>query len=335
MKKIIACLIAVVMLSAGLTACGGQSEPKETDSGKLKIVATIFPQYDWLRQILGDEADNAELDVLVSNGLDLHNYQPSAEDIVKISNCDVFIYVGGESDEWVEDALETAVNKEMIVINLLDVMGDEVKEEEIKEGMEDDHDDDEDDHDDEDDDGNHESELDEHVWLSLRSAQTLCTYIAEELSEIDADNAALYQTNAEEYNEKLKALDQEYQDAVDAGETKTLLFGDRFPFRYLVDDYGLEYYAAFPGCSAETEASFETIAFLAEKMNELGLKNIMVVETSDQSIANTIVQNTEDKNQKLLELNSIQSVTAEEIEAGATYLSIMESNLVVLKEAVK
>lgn len=335
MKKIISCLLTVLMVSSVLTGCGGQhetdtQEKSETiteDTEKINIVATIFPQYDWVRQILGGETDRAELTLLVDNGLDLHNFQPSAENIVTISNCDMFIYVGGESDEWVEDALKTAVNEDMIIINLLEVLGDEVKEEEIKEGM----DEDEDDHDD----GHDEAELDEHVWLSLKNAQTLCSHIAAQIGEIDREHAKEYQSNADAYNEKLKALDEEYQAAVNAGETNVLLFGDRFPFRYLVDDYDMDYYAAFPGCSAETEASFETIAFLAGKMDELQLRNIMVVETSDQSIADTIVQNTADKDQKVRVLNSMQSVTAADVEAGTTYLTIMESNLEVLKEAVK
>lgn len=325
MKRIIACLTAVLMIAALFTACSGNETAG--DSEKLKIVSTIFPEYDWVRQILGDDAEDADLTLLIDNGVDLHSYQPTTEDIVKISTCDVFIYVGGESDAWVEDALKSATNKDMIVIDLLDVLGDLVKEEEAKEGMEQD-----DDHEQESFDP--EVELDEHVWLSLKNAEVLCTYIADKLGELDPENADAYIANAAQYNDKLNDLDGEVRQTVNSAAYKTLLFGDRFPFRYLVDDYGLDYYAAFSGCSAETEASFETIVFLANKVDELGLGSVMVIETSDQAIAKTIIENTKDKNQKILVLNSLQGVTTSDITSGMTYLSVMESNLEVLKEAL-
>ena len=254
----------------------------------------------------------------------MHSYQPSVADIAKISTCDLFIYVGGESDTWVADALNNATNKNMQVINLLDVLGDKKKEEEQKEGMQG-----------EEETGNEqeeEVEYDEHVWLSLKNAQIFVTEIANKLSIIDSANKDNYSANATAYNAKLNTLDTEYQAVVDAGTTKTLLFGDRFPFRYLVDDYKLDYFAAFVGCSAETEASFETITFLAGKVDELNLKVILQIETSDGKIANTIKENTKSKDQKILTLDSIQNTTTK---SGKTYLSIMQSNLEVLKEAVK
>lgn len=302
----------------GMSAEINQSQ----DAGqKFSIVSTIFPQYDWIRQIIGEDAGNIELTLLLDNGVDLHNYQPTTDDVITITECDMFIYVGGESDTWVNDILKNAVNKDMVVVDLMDVLGDAVKEEEIKEGMEHDHEE--------------ETEFDEHVWLSLNNAKTLCEYLAKVLVELDGANASAYNANLAAYTAQLDALNLEYQEAALAAPVKTLLFGDRFPFRYLVDDYGLDYYAAFSGCSAETEASFETIVFLANKVDELGLKNIMVIDTSDQSVAKTVVQNTETKNQNILVLDSMQSVTAADLNAGTSYLTIMENNLKVLKEALK
>ena len=180
-----------------------------------------------------------------------------------------------------------------------------------------------------------QEESDEHVWLSLRNAETLCEAISNELQEIDPDNKDIYRANTSAYIEKLMALDSEYQSVVSGAAKNTILFGDRFPFRYLVDDYGLEYYAAFGGCSAETEASFETIAFLAQKVDELDLKTVLTIEKSDGKIANTIIQNTNDKNETVLQMDSMQSTTLDDVKDGTTYLSIMESNLNVLKEALQ
>lgn len=278
-----------------------------------------------MREILDDKADHAEVTMLLDNGVDLHSYQPTADDIIKISDCDLFLYVGGESDGWVEDALKEATNKEMQVINLLDVLGEQVKEEEVVEGMEAEEEESED--------GN-EPEYDEHVWLSLKNAETLCNAITDALEEIDPANKDAYATNAASYLEKLAALDGEYQTVVDNAARKTVLFGDRFPFRYLVDDYGLSYYAAFAGCSAETEASFETISFLAGKVDELRLPCVLTIEGAQHKIAETIVQNTAEKNQSILTLDSMQSTTSTDVANGTTYLSVMESNLDVLKQAL-
>lgn len=328
MKKYISLFIAAILMAGSLTACSSGEGTTDQDSNTIQIVTTIFPEYDWVQNILGDNPANAEVTLLLDNGVDLHSYQPTAEDILKISTCDLFLYVGGESDEYVEDALQEAANKDMVVINLLDVLGDKAKEEELVEGMEmevEEEDDSEED----------EPEFDEHVWLSLRNASLFCDSISEALASIDAENADIYKTNTESYKEKLQALDEEYQNTVSKASVKTLLFGDRFPFRYLVDDYDLDYYAAFTGCSAETEASFQTIAFLAQKVDELSLESVMTIEGSDQKIAETIIQNTVSKNQKILSLNSMQSATSNDSQNGTSYLSVMESNLDVLKEALK
>ena len=320
MKKITALLLALLMLAGVLAGCGKQNDTNKTD--KLSIVTTIFPEYDWVREILGDKADSAEITMLLDKGVDLHSYQPTADDIIKLSDCDLFVYVGGESDEWVEDALKSAANRDRKVINLLEILGDSVKEEETVEGMQEE----EEDHE--------EKEYDEHVWLSLKNAQTLVDAISAALQELDPDNKDTYAANADAYGQKLSALDAEYQKAVSAGTYKTLLFGDRFPFRYLVDDYGLSYYAAFAGCSAESEASFETVSFLARKVDEGKLPCVLTIEGKNHKIAETIVQNTAGKKQKILTMDSMQSTTSQDVAKGTTYLSLMEKNLDVLKEAL-
>ena len=323
MQKRISFFLYLALLLGLLSGCGGAPA---ANADRLSVVTTIFPEYDWVRQILGDKADGVDLTMLLDNGVDLHSYQPTADDMVKISTCDLFIYVGGESDEWVEDALAEAINQDMVVIDLLDVLGDAVKEEEVVEGMQ---------GEDEEGDGDEEeAEYDEHVWLSLRNAAVLCEEIAAQLGRLDAANADAYATNAAAYIEKLSALDRQYAAVVDAAPRKTLLFGDRFPFRYLTDDYGLDYYAAFVGCSAETEASFETVVFLANKVDELGLNTVLTIESSDGKLARTIIENTAAASARILQMDSMQSATARDVTSGATYLGAMENNLKVLKEAL-
>ena len=331
----LAILLGVMSISipfAGIHTAEAKTT-EETDK-KLNIVTTIFPEYDWTRVILGDRADDVNLTMLLDNGTDLHSFQPAVKDIMKVSSCDLLIYVGGESDQWIEDALESAQNKDMKTINLMEVLGDSIKEEETVEGMQDS----EHEHGHEDEhahEGEDEKEYDEHVWTSMRNASVICDAIAETLEEMDPENKEIYQTNAENYKAKLSTLDQKYQETVDTDRQNTLIFADRFAFRYLVDDYGLNYYAAFSGCSAESEASFKTVTFLAGKLDELGIKTVLTIEKSDDRIAQTVIENTKKKDQKILELNSMQSITSDEIKNGVTYLSVMEDNLKVLKEALK
>ena len=291
MKRIIPLCLALIMTVGLLAGCGKQNEQTASDETRLRVVTTIFPEYDWVREILGDKADNAEVTMLLDNGADLHSYQPTADDIIKISECDLFIYVGGESDDWVDDALKNAANKNMKVINLLEALGDSVKTEEAVEGMQEeehDHDHDHEDADEHDDAKEHdheeEAEYDEHVWLSLKNAQTLCSAISAVLQQIDPDNK--------------------------------------------------DTYAAFAGCSAESEASFETISFLAGKVDELNLPCVLTIEGVQHKIAETIVRNTAAKNQKVLTMDSMQSTTSKDAANGTTYLSVMERNLSVLKEAL-
>ncbi|MCR4955828.1 MAG: metal ABC transporter substrate-binding protein [Lachnospiraceae bacterium] len=331
-NRIIALVTVVAMMAGMVFGCGktdskeeSKEEPKEET--KYSVVCTTFPQYDWVREILGDKKDQVELTLLLDNGVDLHSYQPTAEDVAKIAESDLFIYVGGESDTWVDDALKEASNKNMKVVNMMEAIGDEAVEEELVEGMQGEEEEGEE--------GEEEEvEYDEHVWLSLKNAGKIVSEIAADLEEIDAEHKEVYAQNAKAYEEKLSQLDKNYQETVDGAKKDTLLFGDRFPFRYMVKDYGLNYYAAFIGCSAETEASFETVTFLAKKVDELSLTTILTIENSDQKIANTIRENTKDKNQEIMELNSLQSITEDELNGGTTYYSIMEQNLETLKKAL-
>ena len=327
MKKILASVLAASMAAGALCACSLNADTNDNNKDNLSIVTTIFPEYDWVMEVLGDNPAGAEVTMLLDNGVDLHSFQPTAEDIMTIADCDLFIYVGGESDEWVEDALAESVNEDMVVINLLEVLGDSVVEEEIVEGMEAEEEE-------EAEEGEEEPEYDEHVWLSLRKAAVIVDAIRNALITVDPANEAVYNDNASSYIDELNALDAEYIDVVDNASCGTLLFGDRFPFRYMTDDYGLNYYAAFVGCSAETEASFETIMFLAGKVDELSLHTIMTIEGTDHSIAETIAENSNVPDIQILTLDSMQSTTSSDAASGTTYLSVMRDNLDVLREAL-
>ena len=332
--------LAAVLLAAGILAgCGGTAAPASSAAAasapassaeKISVVATIFPEYDWIRNIVGGNADHVEIRQLLDKGVDMHSFQPTAEDMMTIASCDLFVYVGGESDSWTADALKNSVNPDQISVNLMETLGSRVKEEELVEGMQ------EEDHDHDHEHGPAEApEYDEHVWLSLKNAEVLTERLADALAEADPACADSYRENAKQYAEKLAALDKEFAETVAAAPKKTVLFGDRFPFRYLTDDYGLDYYAAFAGCSAETEASFETIVFLTEKADELGLGAVLTIENSDQKIAKTIASGTKTKDQKVLVMDSMQSVTAADAAGGRDYLERMRGNLEVLKEALK
>lgn len=327
MKKIIMLVLACFTALGCVSFAACKTNEKGNDD-KISAACTIFPLYDWVKNIIGDEQEKYDLTFLLDSGVDLHSYQPSVRDIAKISTCDMFIYVGGESDAWVQSALKNATNKNMKVINLLEVLGDKVKTEETVEGMEHDHETEEE-HDHE-----HEEEKDEHVWLSLKNAEIICKKLTSELSALDKNGAAAYEKNFEAYKEKLSALDKDYSSAAANSKYKTLVFGDRFPFRYMVDDYNLKYYAAFSGCSAESEASFETIIFLAGKIDELKLSAVCTIEGANNKIAEQVKNNTTAKNQKVVTFDSMQSVTAKDVEKGVSYISIMQNNLNALKIAL-
>ena len=322
MKKILLVLITALLMAGILSGCSHQENPD--DDKKLQIVTTIFPVYDWVMNVLGDNTGNAKVTMLLDTGADLHSYQPTAADMMKITSADIFVYVGGESDEWVEDVLKNSSGDRCIVMNLMEILGDRLREEELVEGMEHDHEEEEE-----------ETEYDEHIWLSLRNAAVRVKRIEEALSKADSGNAAVYQNNRTSYIQKLDNLDRQYEAAVSQASVKTLLFADRFPFRYLTEDYGLNYYAAFAGCSAESEASFETVTFLTRKVDELNLKAVLTIEGTDHRIAETVIRTTASGNQKILTLNSLQSVTARDVGQGISYLTVMTENLKVLKEALQ
>ena len=321
MKKSIVFLVLIIMMQMFvLVGCGSKGSVVDAQKDdRISIVCTTFPQYDWVKNIIAGNEERFILTLLMENGGDLHNFQPSALDIARVSACDMFIYVGGESDGWVEDVMKEAVNPDMCVINMMDVAAPYLLEEESLE-----------------EDGFHEEhEFDEHIWLSLRNAEVLAEYIAVELEKLDQTDVNLYERNCESYIKKLKALDAKFVQAAASSETDTLLFADRFPFRYFVEDYGLKYYAAFEGCSAETEASFGIVAFLAGKLDELGLGAVLVIDSSDTRLAQVIIENTHTAHQQILALNSLQSVSKKDIVNGVSYLSVMEENLAILKIALK
>ena len=315
MKKVLSIIICAALMLAVFAGCGA----KKPSGDKLHIIATIYPEYEWVKQIT-EGADNVEVSLLLDSGADLHNFQPSVKDITDISSSDVFIYNGGESDEWVDSVLSNAQNKDMLALDLMELLGDKAKEETAVEGMEtEEHEEEED-----------EKEYDEHIWLSLKNASFLCQKIADRLSEKDPDNKDTYAKNAKAYIEKLNKLDAEYEQTCSSAKNDTLIFADRFPFRYMTDDYKLKYYAAFSGCSAQSDPKFETIVFLANKLDELKLNHLMIIDGSDDKLAKSVIDAAKTKDVKILTLNSMQSSVGE----NSTYLGIMEDNLKALKEAL-
>ena len=333
-----------------------QNSIEKGNSNKISIVCTTFPQYDWVKNILGEEAERFNVTLLLDNGVDMHSYQPAVKDIATAGSSNLFIYVGGESDTWVEDALKEAKNKDLKAINLMETLGNSVKEEEVVEGMQEEreylghsHEKSSKEKQKQTQKESHENsqeingqkeaadeepEYDEHIWLSIRNAEIMVKNIEKAIEQLDSDNAKVYQTNAENYIKKLDTLDKQYANTIQNAKYKAILFGDRFPFRYMADDYDLKYYAAFAGCSAETMAGFETVTFLAKKADELRLPVILTIENSDGRIAEAVKSNTTKKNQKILAMNSLQSVTKEQIADGSTYLQVMQENLSVLSEAL-
>lgn len=312
MKQKIYALLALVLFALPLTGCGGQPE-----KDGISVVAAIFPEYDWARQIIGDCA-GVQLHFLVDDGVDPHSFQPSVADMVTVSDCDLLIYGGGESDKWLEDVLAEPANKNIRSIALLPLLGEKAHTEEIVAGMQV---------------SKAEEEADEHVWLSLRNAALFCDAITQALCEMDPGQAEHYQANLDAYLKKLSELDEAYRQTVQAARKNTLVVCDRFPYRYLTEDYGLHYYAAFPGCSAETGASFETVVFLADRVRELEPNALLVTETGDQQLAKTVAENAGRADMAVLTLDSMQSISAQQA-AKVDYLSVMEQNRLVLEQAL-
>lgn len=314
MKRVLSLALAFVMLFS-LAACSGAAR-----RARVQIVTTSFPLYDWTRNIVGD-TEGVEITWLMDSGVDPHSFQPTTKDLVFVSDCDVFVYVGGESEAWADDAVSSMKNENALVVKLLDGLQEAALAEEDVPGAEPEHEEEE------------EGALDEHIWMSLRAAQSCVDLICDALCEADSANDDLYRMNADDYKARLAALDQAYTEAVASSELHTILVADRFPFRYLAEDYDLNYFAAFAGCSAETEASFQTVLGLSQKADELGLPVILVTENSTGDIADAVSEGSQSE-PVIRTLDSLQSVTAEIADGGVTYLSVMESNLEVLKEAL-
>ncbi len=323
MKKTIAMLLSALLILSCFAACGKtpvqQPDPTEpaTDTTKLNVVCSIFPPYDFVRTIAGDKID---LTLLLDSKTDLHSYTPTADDIMKISKADLFVNIGGESDDWAEDVIASAANENLKVVSLIDLVN--AVEEEALPGMQEE----EEEHEEEE-----GPEYDEHVWTSLKNVIMIVPALTDTLCELDKTNADFYRANSETYLEALQALESRYADTIGKASRKTLLFADRFPFRYLADDYGLTCYAAFSGCSAETEASFETMTMLVDVVKENELPYILMIDGSDGAVAESVSRQS---GAEIRVLNSCQSVSPDDIATGTTYLSIMTNNLDVLSEVL-
>ena len=319
-KKIFMIILASVL---GLTACSSEKAEDQTqdDDGKFKIVSTVFPGYDFAKNIAGG---NAQISLLLPPGSESHSYEPSPQDIIKIQNADLFIYVGGESEDWVSRILESMDTK-VKTLSMMEVV--EVYEEETVEGMQHDHD--EPDHDESDHD---EVAYDEHVWTSPVNAIKISRAISDMLVGTDSENAQLYSENAEVYIQKLDKLDKDFKEFFDTVDNKLLIFGDRFPLRYFVEEYDLDYYAAFPGCSSEAEPSAATIAFLIDKVKEENIGTIFNIEFSNHRISDSIAEAT---GSKTALFHTCHNVSKEEMDAGEDYISLMTQNLESLKGAMK
>ena len=327
MKRVVITFFMLLLL----TGCN-MSNPSAPDKGDYTIVCTGFSQYDWIMNILGDDVDNWNIIRLNEKGTDMHSYQPSVKDISSIIDADLVVYTGGMSEKWIAEVIEENENFRGISYCLL-TQG-EAKEELTVEGMftkghSHEHSNGETgDHEHGHLDGHHEHsfEYDEHIWLSPKNAMTFCRELAWILGKIEPSKREFYTVNGENYISELIELDHSYSETIGKAESKTLVFADRFPFRYLTDDYGIAYYAAFPGCSAETEANFDTIIFLAGKLNELSTPALMITESSDDSMAQTIIKTSGQEETPVYRLNSLQSVTEE----NTTYIDAMEQNLQIL-----
>jgi zinc transport system substrate-binding protein len=335
MKRIATLVLILAAATSLFAGCmrtsagnGGVLSQSGNTAEKVSIVCTIFPGYDFARAVAGDLAD---ITMLMPPGAESHSFEPTPRDIITIQNCDVFIYVGGDSDTWVKEILGSMDTSAMTVLSMMDIV--DVVEEEIKEGMQTD-DGHEHDHDHEhshSEDEHGDSEYDEHVWTSPVNAARITQAVADTLCALDADSADIYKENTAAYIEALNALDAALRAVVRDAARSTLIFGDRFPFRYLVDEYGLDYYAAFPGCSSDTQANAKTVAFLIDQVRAEKIPVVFTIEFSNGKMADTICEATGAK--KLL-LHSCHNVTRDEIRDGVTYLSLMTRNIDHLKEAL-
>lgn len=321
-------LLSVIVIMAAFSACGKKADIAKNDNKKINVVATIFPEYDFLRQIAGDDIN---LTMLLSPGAESHSYEPTPKDILNVSESDLFVYVGGDSDAWVSGILDSMDQSKMKIVTLMDCVN--LVEEESVEGMEAEHDEADATNKTDATDGEkvEEPEMDEHVWTSPQNAILIVQKLCNELCEADPKNAEDYKKNTENYIKKLEKLDGEFKSVADNSVRKEIVVGDRFPFRYFVDAYGLNYYAAFPGCSTDTEASAATVAFLIDKIKEDKIPVVFHIELSNEQMSQSISSATGAKNELL---NAVHNISRSDFEAGVTYIDLMEHNVEVLREAL-
>lgn len=315
-------LLYILPFSVMLAFCGCDSTSFSGDANPSEIVilCTGFSQYDWASNIVGDTS-GIKIETLFKNGIDTHNYQPTAEDIIKISNCDLIIYTGGESDKPITDIINSLGDNKPVIINMMEELKDSLLcVGEAHPNIEYTH--------------MALSEYDEHIWLSLKNAQTLCRIISDNIIALDQDNLEIYNQNTTEYISKLSDLDYKYAQMIDNSIRQEIIFADKYPFAYLANDYNLTCFSAFPGCSAETDASFETILSLASKIDDLKLTSVITIDGGSTNIDEAVIANSRSTDIKTLSLNSLQSVSEDEFRAGLTYLSAMEDNFNIIKESL-
>lgn len=327
MKKIISLFLSLIILSVAVTvlsSCNTVKNQPDDTTDKISVVTSIFPYYDFVKSIAGDRVN---LKLLLSPGNEPHNYEPSPSDIVAIENCDIFIYNGGESDEWVENVLKSNENNSMERLKMMDCVsllcetGDEHDHSHNHSDYEENHlDADE-----------HTHEYDEHIWTSVKNAEKLCSVISDSLCNVDSENSDYYTNNFKKYLSKLSDLDMRISETVNNGQRNTVVFGDRFPFRYFVTDYALEYECAFPGCNSNTEPNISTVTHMIDFVRDENIPVVFYLEFSNGKTANLIA---EDTNAKTMRFSSCHNVTKDEFENGVTYISLMEQNLKALKEAL-
>lgn len=308
MKKILITILAVLVVFE----FSGCKVRKMDTSDKVNIVCSIFPEYDWARNILGDDDDATTLTLLEKNGVDLHSYIPSSTDLSTVASCNLLVYTGGKSDTWITDILNNSSNTNQTVINLMEVLKDQLKK-----------------------DGPDAADYDEHLWLSIKNAKVICNYFTETLCELLPDSADRYQSRLADYMKKLDAMDLSLQGVVQASQNKTLIICDRFPFRYLAEDYGIQYCAPFSNCAGQREPGAEAIDLLSETLVKLNSSAVIVLENSDKKIAKTVIGNAKKPNCDTLTMDSMQSVTLRQAFAGVTYISQMQKNLESIQKALK
>ena len=320
MKKIRYSICLIVILSFVMTGCHNQVNANRGES--LNVVTTIFAPYDFVRQVAGDRVN---LTMLLKPGEESHSYEPTPQDIISIANCDIFIYVGGENDAWIDDIMESIDTSNMKILKLLDMVENKYQEEYVEgmDGVQDEHGHDH----------NYESheEWDEHVWTSPVNAMLICNEITDVLCESDENNSLYYRENNKKYQKELNELDEAFREVINNSNRKTVVFGDRFPLRYFVEEYGLDYYAAFPGCASESEASAATIAFLIDEVKRENIPVVFKIELSNSNMADAIA---EDSGCKVMTFYTCHNLTADDFNKGETYVSLMYRNVESLKEAL-